>query len=72
MVPYKFEYSVCDSNDASDITNLALTAQDLATSYSSYRNRVDLSSMYRRTGGVTCLDKVGNLYISGKMGFRKF
>ena len=57
LVPYKFEFTTCDS-DIHEISNLLLTAQDLATSYSTYRNRVDLTSLYRRTSGVTCLDKV--------------
>ena len=57
LVPYKFEFTTRDS-DVSEINNLILTAQDLATSYSTYRNRVDLTSVYRRSTGLTCLDKV--------------
>ena len=63
LVPYKFEFTTCDS-DVSDMTNLVLTSQDLATSYSTYRNRVDLTSLYRRSAGITCLDKViGHCFI---------
>ena len=57
LIPYKFDFLSCDG-DVNDISNLILTAQDLATSYSSYQNRVDLNSIYRSLTGITCLDKV--------------
>ena len=57
LIPYKFDFLRCDG-DVNDISNLILTAQDLATSYSSYQNRVDLNSIYRSFTGITCLDKV--------------
>ncbi|XP_053394594.1 histone H2A deubiquitinase MYSM1-like isoform X2 [Mercenaria mercenaria] len=56
-IPYKFSYTTrpCDT---SEINHIVLTAQDLATSYSNYPNRVDLTSVYSSSRGITFLEKM--------------
>lgn len=56
-IPYKFSYMTRPC-DISEVNHIMLTAQDLATSYSNYPNRVDLASTYSSSKGITCLEKV--------------
>ena len=42
----------------SEVNHIVLTAQDLATSYSNYQNKVDLMSPYNSSRGINCLEKV--------------
>lgn len=56
-IPYKFSYTT-RSCDISEVNHIMLAAQDLATSYSNYPNRVDLVSMYSTPRGITCIEKM--------------
>ncbi|XP_060569402.1 deubiquitinase MYSM1-like [Ruditapes philippinarum] len=56
-IPYKFSYTTKLCN-MSEVNHIVLTAQDLATSYSNYQNKVDLTSIYNSSRGVSCLEKM--------------
>jgi len=56
-IPYKFVYSQ-QPCEVSEVNHIILTAQDLATSYTANKHRVDLASTYSTARQMTCLEKV--------------